>query len=282
MNKEKVIDVTGDFSFSLLTLHQALNHHKHDHFELSICAELIRESLIRSFGCYIASTLKENTCNLKTIESPSTDRRKVRAPNFVQLVFSYFDERHIGEIRSDDLLIILLHSGFNISKKSWLSLIANCEKVQYKNLETPVVILKAPKIVSPLVESSSSVCTLTSKSSSKLNSTSASNTSSTLSSSSSASSVIVKDGVLYDLDNLIEQGKRFSKAQIQLQELSERLDEKEKQVSDFETKQKKMTSAIEKQNDEICALKREKESLKSKVCVLMFLSLNYLIYSTQA
>lgn len=92
----------------------------------------------------------------------------------------------------------------------------------------------------------------------------------------------MKDGVLYDLDNLIEQGKRFSKAQIQLQELSERLDEKEKQVSDFETKQKKMTSAIEKQNDEICALKREKESLKSKVCVLMFLSLNYLIYSTQA
>lgn len=257
--KEKVIDVNGDFSFSLLTLHQALNHHKHDHFELSICAELVRESLIRSFGYYIASTLKENSSILKqqnSIEnSPSTDRRKVRAPTFLQLVFSYFDERHTGTIHSDDLLLLLLYSGYKISKKSWLSLTSNCEKIQYKNLNPPNAILKPPKVISPLVESSST-CT----SSSKSTTSSSSNCT-----SSSTPSVIVKDGVLYDLDNLIKQGEKFSKAQIQLQELTQRLDEREKQLSDFETRQKKMTSAIEKQNDEICALKREKESLKNKV-----------------
>lgn len=37
-----------------------------------------------------------------------------------------------------------------------------------------------------------------------------------------------------------------------------------KLLSEFETRQKKMTSAIEKQNDEICGIKREKDSLKIK------------------
>lgn len=41
-------------------------------------------------------------------------------------------------------------------------------------------------------------------------------------------------------------------------------DEKTKVLSEFETRQKKMTSAIEKQNDEICSLKREKDGLKTK------------------
>lgn len=35
-------------------------------------------------------------------------------------------------------------------------------------------------------------------------------------------------------------------------------------MSEFEARQKKMTSAIEKQNDEICSIKREKDLLRSK------------------
>ena len=40
--------------------------------------------------------------------------------------------------------------------------------------------------------------------------------------------------------------------------------EKGKQLAECESRQKKMTAAIEAQNDEICALKRERESLKAR------------------
>lgn len=246
--KEKIIDVTGDFSFTLLTLHQALVHHKHDHFELSICAELLRESLIRSFSFFIVSSLNENSCNLNTsvTESPSIDRRKIRAPNYCQLVFSYFDERHTGSLSSDDLLSLVIHSGYKISKKSWLALTNNCDKIQYKNFNLPINIIKPVDITSPLNNSSKM-------------------SSSSVSCENLSSSVIIKDGIVYNCENLIRQADSFAKAQIQLQELTQKLDEREKQLNNFETRQKKMTSAIEKQNDEICALKRERETLKSKL-----------------
>lgn len=43
------------------------------------------------------------------------------------------------------------------------------------------------------------------------------------------------------------------------------VDQQQQQVEEFESRQKKMTSAISKQNDEICALKRDKESFRVKV-----------------
>ena len=248
--KEKIIDVTGDFSFTLLTLHQALIHHKHDHFELSICAEVLRESLIRSFGFFIVSSLSENSSNLNSsvTESPCVDRRKVRAPNYSQLVFSYFDERHTGTLSSDDVLALVIHSGYKISKKSWLAVTCNCDKIQYKNFNPPSTIIKPLDIASPVNDGRKQ-----------------SSSSSSASSENVSCSVIVKDGIVYNCDNLIRQADAFAKAQIQLQELTQKLEERDKQLSNFETRQKKMTSAIEKQNDEICALKRERESLKSKV-----------------
>lgn len=56
------------------------------------------------------------------------------------------------------------------------------------------------------------------------------------------------------------------------------------QNGEFDARQKKMTQAIEKQNDEICGLKREKESLRVKVnksdAVSSVLKLTYL-FSTK-
>lgn len=92
------IVVDGDLPFSVLNLHQALNHHKHDHFEVSsrvshvsvvsnmivsnvqlgIGAEIIREALVQHFTTYTVSCLVQNQ-NL--IRNPPTehseDRRKV-------------------------------------------------------------------------------------------------------------------------------------------------------------------------------------------------------------
>ena len=40
--------------------------------------------------------------------------------------------------------------------------------------------------------------------------------------------------------------------------------EKTNSLTDYESRQKKMSSAIEKQNEEICSMKREKDSLSRK------------------
>jgi len=51
------------------------------------------------------------------------------------------------------------------------------------------------------------------------------------------------------------------------------LEKQKEQIKESEAKQSRIDVAIEKSNDEICALKREKELLKTKVLYYIFTKL---------
>ena len=46
----------------------------------------------------------------------------------------------------------------------------------------------------------------------------------------------------------------------------------EQNIFELETKQKKMSAATGRQNDELCAVKRERDQLKAKVCLVSLFS----------
>ena len=200
-----VIEYKGDLSFSVLSLHQALNHHKHDHFELSVAAELLREALLKHFALVIASCLKGNQAQLVT-PSPEVDRRKGKAPTYMQLAFSYIDDRNHGYVLSEDVLQLLSLTGYKISKRSWQSLISGLEKIHYKSLEAPQVMIQPAALVDPLSSSSSS-------DHSSLENEAEGN--------KSSAPVFVKNGVMYDVENLVDQREKYTKAQAELKELQQ-------------------------------------------------------------
>ena len=199
--KPTVIEYRGDLSFSTLSLHQALNHHKNDHFELSISAELLREALLKHFSSIIASCLKCNAETLSsTTSSPEIDRRyKFKPPTYFQLAFSYLDDRLAGFVYSDDVWHLLSSTGYRISKKSWTTLLSGKEKIYYKLLERfDGINYPAFRLIDPLAcdESSDEKSELQNK-------------------------LFVKNGVIYDIENLVDQQEKYTRTQVQLKELQE-------------------------------------------------------------
>lgn len=49
------------------------------------------------------------------------------------------------------------------------------------------------------------------------------------------------------------------------------LDQLKEYINELENRQRKMTAATEKQNDEICAMKRERETMRKNVNFLLLL-----------
>lgn len=218
------------------TLYQALMHHKNDHFELSVTAELLREGIIRHLACFIAACLQANSSSIKGAEKSSNEARK-KPPTLVHLYLSFFDERHMGYVWAEDILQLLNCVGFRFSRKTWSALTSDLDKVHYRTLEPPTATISY-SLPRPPLESSSQ--------------------------SERPSSVFTKNGVVYDICNLIEQSEQFSKSQVVVKDLQSVIVEKAKLLADYEMKQKKMASAIDKQNDQICDLKREREEQKKR------------------
>ncbi|KAI1309490.1 Cell cycle and apoptosis regulator protein 2 [Halotydeus destructor] len=238
-----VIVAKGD-SLDVVTLFQVLGHRKYDHFELIVTAELLRESLVYHFANYVLSCLIFNKPLTKSSDSTDAEGKTVTNA-YALLAFSYFDSNHCGYIVTDDLLKVLHNCGFSISKKGWSSLVGDNDKIYYRSLNEPDKIFDF-KHIDPLSVSSGE----------------------TGSTKSHGSAVFMRNGSVYDIIKLIEQSEDDEKMKAsfddKLKALQVKLDAQKEQITEFETRHKKMTSAVGTQNDEICSLKREKEALRVK------------------
>jgi hypothetical protein len=218
-----------------------------------VSAEVIRESLIQHFTHYILSTLIHNQPlkgKIGESEEPKKGTQGV-VNSYVKMAFSYFDANHCGYLLTEDLLRALQNCGFSVSKKGWTTLVGDADKLYYKSLVEPHKLVGLRSVQAMDAEESHSKSRTNSGGSRE-----------------AAAPVYIKDGNIYDIPRLIEQSEQDERLKTDLREklktLKDKMGHQEKQVVEFETRQKKMTGAIEKQNDEICALKREKEALRVK------------------
>ena len=192
--KDCSFEVTSDLSLSCLSLYQGLNHHKNDHFELSLSAEILKESIIKDFGTFIISCLIANSSILKQeSKNESSMRRNAKPPTLTQLVFSFFDDKHFGYMRTDEALQLLSSCGYTFSRKVWSNLTCGVDRIYYKNLEPPKDMFSVTQtFMDPLSSAETNLTT---------------------------ASVFFKNGVLYDINNLIDQSHDFSKAQVLIKDL---------------------------------------------------------------
>lgn len=248
---------TGSTTLTVLNLYQALNHHKYDHFELQIVSELLREALVGHFCSYIVSACYENRHLLKEQDDKKQEENLKDVPenNYVLLAFSYFDSCHCGYVIADDLLKLLSCCGINFSKRTWTHIFGNNDRIRYRSFKEPTKIYNFTLTEQP----DKSIDTKQTPSSK---------------STEIKSSLYVKDGNVFDIEKLINQSDADEKLKV---ELKDKLKLAEDQISnlkaslnEYEVKQKKMSSAYKKQNDEICDYKRDKERTKYKVIEVFF------------
>ncbi|CAG2104914.1 unnamed protein product [Medioppia subpectinata] len=240
--------VKGGENLTVITLHEALNHQRYDQFEMSIVSEVIRESLIHHFSHYILSTLIHNYKNpvSKDEKSAETAKPTPMPINYVHLSFAYFDSSHCGHILADDLTKLLNNANFTLSRKAFNLLMSTEDKVLYRDLCEPKELLTVTKT------------------------TSAVNTQKADDDASQASNVRIyeKNGTVYDMELLIDQSEKDEALKVRLNEElianQEKISQLNEYIQELEARQKKMTTATEKQNDEICSFKRQKETMKTK------------------
>lgn len=237
---------TNTTTLNVLNLYQALSHSKYDHFELGIVSELLKEALIDHFGNYILSTCYENRHLIKEQDKQQDDlpSKDTLDNNYVLLAFSFFDSCHCGYMIVDDLLKLLSCCGLNFSKRSWTHIFGNNDRIRYRNFKEPT------KIYNFLEQSTTT--TKTQDSSGKTTET--------------KSSLYSKDGNIYNIDKLINQSEKDEKLIVELKDklklVEDQLSNLQTNLNESEAKQKKMSTAFKKQNDEICDYKRDKERIK--------------------
>lgn len=245
ISKDGFIMAYGSSSITVLNLYQALNHNKYDHFELQIVSELLKEALIGHFSNYILSTCYENRHLLKDLQDDKKEENLKDAPenNYVLLAFSYFDSCHCGYLIADDLQKILSCSGINFSKRTWTYIFGSNDKIRYRFFKEPTKIYNFNQIKQ--------------------------NNLSNQSSTEVKGTLYEKDGNVYDIDKLITQSNNDEKLKAELEDklrlAEESIKNLQSNLSDQEAKQKKMTIAFKKQNEEVCDYKRDKEKIKYKV-----------------
>ncbi|RWS07592.1 hypothetical protein B4U79_16125 [Dinothrombium tinctorium] len=154
------------------------------------------------------------------------------------------NEKHEDEDTVEDILRLFHNCNFPLSKKVWNALFGTEEKQYYRSLKEPPHVIDYFKIYA---ENSSYSAPAANK---------------------EVGPIFTKDGNIYDVLQLISQSENDEKIKSDLRDKltlgEEKIEQQKTQISELESRQKKMNAAIEKQNDEICALKREKEALKSK------------------
>ncbi|KPM09043.1 hypothetical protein QR98_0075730 [Sarcoptes scabiei] len=249
-------------NMSLVSLHNALNPHRFDQFELIIVAELLRDSLVYHFTRYLYSSIVYNIESMKSSPITSMDQKISISPNFVHLAFSYFDKNHSGYMMSDDLNHLFQMTGFPFSKKSLNSLISSLksstndqnglnDRVFYANFQQPSTLI-ARNFHYPTMNQSKSECSIDYDGQK----------------SSNNQLIIERNSIQYNIDELIKQSENDQKIKVHLNDAlmdsSKRIARLESSVNELESKQKKMSAATGRQNDELCAVKRERDSIKSK------------------
>ena len=149
MTSENTFEVTpkDGINLSCLSLYQGLNHHKNDHFELSVSAELLREAIIKHFSQFILSCLSTNHNIIKN-ECKDPQRRSGKAPTLVQLVFSFFDDHHSGYMTTQEAAQLMSASDIHLSRRVWNNLTHGVDRIYYKNFEAPKTLVPVKNRVS--------------------------------------------------------------------------------------------------------------------------------------
>ncbi|XP_046908268.2 uncharacterized protein LOC124489907 [Dermatophagoides farinae] len=276
----KVKTGSGQQPLSIVTLQSALNPHRFDQFELIIVAEFIRDSLTMHFARYILSSIFECIQQQKSIipatlpvaantDTNSTSGRIPTPINYVHLAFSYFEKGHCGYMLADDLNTLLQSTGFIQSKKTFQSLVSSLlslanihissslmnERIMYIFFPQPSQLIPR-QIHYPTVSYSS--CSSTNR---NMAIGSADNT-------KDQTLIIERNSIQYNVEELIKQSEQDQKIKVCLQDSMTQTTKKiahlENYVQELETKQKKMTAATGRQNEELCAVKRDRDQIKSK------------------
>lgn len=281
----------GQQQLSLVSLYDAAQVGRYDQFELSVASGLLREALIQHLSEYIFTALIEdrqkqtttsvgdtlsgnssqdtnsdsnnNTnksvkgANQQTVStaSPSTDKANLKelpVDRYVNLAFTYFDSSHTGQIQVDDLSKLFNNTGLTISKRALMSLVGDGDKYNYRNLPDlcPMLasyIYKFPEQFNRLPGSSPA----------------------SASGPTTGGKMVQFQGVSYDVEKLIQQVRDAETLRISLVDRFNYAilnhDKQTEEIHVLEVSQKSLSRAIKAQNDEICELKRERDSIKKKL-----------------
>lgn len=286
----------GEQQLSLVNLHEATQASRYDQFELSVASNILKESLTQHLSEYILTTLIEdnrqkmsqvggssastghssnsssqetssdtnnNNSAKSTFKNPTTAAehkgilKEFPVDRYINLAFSYFDSTHMGYVYFEDLNKLFNNTGLTISKRALVSLLGDSEKFNYRTLPDlsnkvkPTYVYEFPEHFRRLPGSSSSA-------SSSENSDLALN-----------GKTVEYKGVSYDVEQLISQVKDAETMRVSLVDrfnyAIENSDKQAEEIHVLEVSQKSLAKAIKAQNDELCELKKERDSIKKKV-----------------
>lgn len=210
-------------------------------------------------------------------------QNRVIPVNYVHLAFSYFDKGHCGSMPTDDLIAVLNSVGYFLSKKVLSSLVgslpdSNVDRVNYREFQEPPMLLER-KFHYPTISLKQQVPILEVDGDQNL----LENTTGPL--------IVERNSNQYNIDELIKQSEIDHKTKVRLNEqlsisnnkigllIVENLlkiifiqiilicliGQMSQVITELEARQKKMSAATGRQNDELCSVKRERDQLKSKV-----------------
>lgn len=295
-----VVRAREDQQLSLVSLYEATQVGRYDQFELSVASNILKESLVQHLSEYILTALVEdnrqktsssnpgtssslssqettsdtnnNNAKSSSFKNPtSTTDQKVNlkelpVDRYLNLAFTYFDSTHMGYIYFEDLNKLFNNTGLTISKRALISLVGDGEKVNYRIIPDlspkipPTYVYEFPGQFgrSPLTSTQSVFESTTEQPNLK-----------------SSGRMIEFKGVTYDVEKLIQQVKDAETMRVSLVDrfnyAIENSDKQAEEIHVLEVSQKSLAKAIKAQNDEICDLKRERDSIKKKVSKKSFL-----------
>lgn len=269
----------GDQQLSLVLLSDAAQASRYDQFELSVASTILKESLVQHLSEYILTVLIEDSRQKATVgSSPSSSSQETNSDTnnnnnskvafknpsehklnlkelpvdrYINLAFSYFDSHHMGYVYFEDLNKLFNNTGLTLSKRALLSLVEDGERCNYRTLPDlspklpPTYNYRFPEQFTRLPGTASSD-----------------------SIGKTSSRTLEYQGVVYDVEKLVEQVRDAETLRISLVDrfnyAIENSDKQLEEIHVLEVNQKSLAKAIKTQNDEICELKRERDSIKKK------------------
>lgn len=287
-----IVKAKQDQQLSMISLYEASTQiGRHDQFELSVASIILKESLIQHFSEYILTALVEDNRQKQTESSGgssigassqdssnsdsnnnsskttakaavapvSSSTKELPVDRYINVALTYFDSTHMGYLYFEDLTKLLNNTGLTVSKRALISLVGDGDKFHYRSLPdlTPKV---SPTYQYEFPSQFNFVFGLNS---------SQSQPSSTASENASHAKIVEHKGVVYEVEKLVQQVREAETMQVNLHErFNYAITNSDKQAEEIhllEVNQKTLSKAIKSQNDEICDLKKERESLKRRI-----------------